>query len=331
MRRFFGRRSVGSLVVSAGPRAIAGGGVSPEVAVLSDDSHGTAAGAQRRAFPALVLGGLAVGCAPILVRLSETGPLSTAFWRLALALAPLLVLSFAARGGVRGGARRPRTLGDHITVAAPGLFLGAELAVWHISLHMTSVANATLLVNMTPIFTTLFGWAALGRRVSRLFGVGLGLATLGVVVLKSGPSSAAGGSLAGDAVALLAAMIYAGYFLLLGHARQSFAATTIMLWSTAAAAFVTLPLALIEPEFAPATLFGWSLLVALAWIVQAGGQGLVTFAIAWLPATFSSLTMLIQPVVATLLAWAILGESITAFQIVGGLIVIAGILTARRG
>lgn len=298
---------------------------------MPDQSHGTATGAQRRAFIALALGGLAVGCAPILVRLSEVGPLSTAFWRLALALAPLLVLSLAAKRSLGGAPRSPRSVADHLAVSAPGLFLGAELAVWHVSLHMTSVANATLLLNMTPIFTALFGWAFLRRSVSPALGAGLALAVVGVVVLKSGPASGAEGALAGDALATLAAMIYAGYFLLLGRARRTFATTTIMLWSTASAALVTLPFALLDPALAPVTLIGWAAVLALAWIAQAGGQGLVTFASAWLPPTVSSLAMLIQPVVAAALAWRFLGESLSALQMAGGLLVIAGIVTARRG
>jgi drug/metabolite transporter (DMT)-like permease len=52
---------------------------------------------------------------------------------------------------------------------------------------------------------------------------------------------------------------------------------------------------------------------------------------AWLPATFSSLTLLIQPVVAAMLAWLFLGEPVTLVQAAGGSIVIAGIVLARRG
>jgi drug/metabolite transporter (DMT)-like permease len=297
---------------------------------LADRSPATPA-APNRALLALVAGALAVGCAPILVRLAEVGPFSAAFWRLSLALPVILILTAAASHGRPAGKRMPRTPGDYLAVAAPGLFLGAELSVWHLSLHMTSVANATLLVNMTPIFTALFSWAVLRRPVARAFGAGLALAVLGVVVLKSGPASPAAGSLAGDGVALLAAMIYAGYFLTLAQARRTYATSTIMVWSTLSGALLTLPLALLEPALAPATLAGWAALLGLAWVVQAGGQGLVTYAIAWLPPTFSSLTMLIQPLVAATLAWALLGEAMTAVQIAGGALVIAGIVVARRG
>ena len=64
--------------------------------------------------------------------------------------------------------------------------------------------------------------------------------------------------------------------------------------------------------------------------MHAGGQGLIAFSLAWLPATFSPLTLLIQPVVAAVLAWMILGERLSGLQLVGGAIVIAGIMLAKR-
>lgn len=285
----------------------------------------------RRALLALAAGGLAVGCAPILVRLSEVGPLSTGFWRLALAIPPLLALHAAAPRTPGGATASPASLRDALIAAAPGAFLAVELSLWHLSLFMTTVANATLLVNMTPIFAALFGWALFRRTVSRTFMLGLALAVAGVVMLTGGGARAGASTLAGDAVALLAAMIYAGYFLSLGAARRSFSAASVMLYSTGAAAVLTLPLALFELQTAPATLAGWATLAALAWIVQAGGQGLVTFAIAWAPATLSSLAMLIQPVVAAALAWGLFGERLTALQIAGGAVVLGGILIAKRG
>ncbi len=285
---------------------------------------------QSFAFPALLLGGVSVGCAPILVRLSESGPAATAFWRVALALAPLALIAAFASSRTSASAT-PRTVAEWLTVSAPGAFLGVELVVWHISLHMTSVANASLLVNLTPIFAALFGWAIFRRPVGRVFAAGAAISVAGVTLLTTGGSAAGGGRLAGDAIALSAAAIYAGYFLTLGYARRRFSTASVMFASAASAAVVTLPLALAEGAFTPDTAAGWAALIALAWIVQACGQGLVTFAIAWLSPTLSSLTMLIQPFVAGALAWALFGESLTAVQIAGGLVVVAGIMVARRG
>jgi drug/metabolite transporter (DMT)-like permease len=286
---------------------------------------------QRRALPALLLGGAAIGCSPIFVRISELGPVATAFWRLALALLPLLFV-FRREQAISHGQRRPHSLREYFDVGAPGLFLAADLAAWHTSLHMTSVANSTLLVNAAPIFVTLFSWLVLGQKIRSGFVVGLAVSIAGVVVLKGGHAALDGGGIRGDSVAVIAAALYAGYILLLGRARRFYSTTTIMLWSTLSAALCTGLLAWIaEPRFLPWTIAGWVTLLSLAWVGQAGGQSLITFALAWLPATMSSLTLLIQPVVAAVLAWLFLKEPLTDLQIAGGLIVIIGIALARRG
>jgi len=265
-----------------------------------------------------VLGGVFLGCSPILVRVSYLGPIATAFWRLMLALIPLVLLfAKASRGGQV--TRLPETAGDHLTAALPGIFLAGDLATWHISLHMTSVTNSTLLANMAPVIVTLVSWLFLRQKISRAFVAGLALSIAGVVVLNRAALSSGGDShVRGDAVALGAACFYAGYFIVLSRARSRFSTAVVMLWSTAAAAFV------------PHVLAGWLILLGLGWLVHAGGQGLVAFSLAWLPPMFSSLTLLIQPVVAAVLAALILGEPLTMAQVAGGSIVIAGIVLAQR-
>ena len=158
------------------------------------------------------------------------------------------------------------------------------------------------------------------------------MSVAGVIVLDGGGFTRSPGShLRGDLVALLAACFYAGYFMMLSRARRLFSTITVMLWSTTAAAILVLPVALLfERAFVPYALAGWLILIALGWLVHAAGQGVITFALAWLPATFSSLTLLIQPVVAAVLARFILDEPLGGRQIAGGSIVIAGILLARR-
>lgn len=281
----------------------------------------------RRALIALLLGGTLIGCSPIFVRLSELDAVATAFWRLLLALLPLALMHW--RGG--NGAARPVSVRDRLTVSLPGVILAAELAFWHISLHLTSVANSTLLVNLAPVFVALYSWLALGRTPRRLFVAALGATILGVAILKGGSFSPGGDTIRGDALAVFAAVLYAAYVLMLERARRRFSASVIMIWSTSAAALCLLPFAwATEPALVPVTLAGWMVLIGLSWLSQAGGQSLITYALAWLPATFSSLTLLLQPVVAAALAWVVLGEALTPLQCLGGIVVLVGIGMARR-
>jgi len=278
---------------------------------------------------ALVLGGAAIGGSPIFVRLSEVGPLATAFWRVALALIPLLIFALARR---EKSAIRPASLADGFMLVLPGLFLATDLVTWHLSIHMTSVANATLLANLAPIFVAVIGWLFLRAQISGLFLLGLATAMVGIVTLKGGLAGLAHGDLRGDGLATVAALFYAGYILVIGRLRSRFDTLQIMIWSTAAAAVCLLPIALLaEGVMLPPSLFGWSMLIGLAFISHAGGQVAITYALAYLPPAFSSLTLLLQPVVAALLAWILLAEAIGPLQAIGGAVVLVGILIARRG
>ena len=280
------------------------------------------------ALISLFSGGVVIGCSPIFVRLSELDAVSTAFWRLALALVPLMLIVSRSKPEAN---QKPKGFHDFWLLALPGIVLGMELAAWHISLHMTSVANSTLLVNMAPIFVTLYFWVFLRQTPRKLFLLALAITIAGVVILKGGPQTLGGGDIKGDAVAIFAAIVYAAYIILLGKVRKRFSTPVIMMWSTTTAAITVLPFAWFsEPTLIPATLAGWAVLFGLSWLSQAAGQSLITFALAWLPLTFSSLTLLMQPVIASLLAWALLGEALTVWQCIGGSIVLVGILAAHR-
>jgi drug/metabolite transporter (DMT)-like permease len=80
----------------------------------------------------------------------------------------------------------------------------------------------------------------------------------------------------------------------------------------------------------PGTASGWIVLLALAWISQAMGQGLIAYALGHLPASFSALAILIEPLTAAILGWVWLGEALGGLQAVGGVVVLAGIAVARR-
>ena len=64
-----------------------------------------------------------------------------------------------------------------------GLFFAGDLSVWHWSLKLTSVANATLLVNFAPVFVTLGGWLIFGQRVRMIFILGMVLALSGMAMI----------------------------------------------------------------------------------------------------------------------------------------------------
>lgn len=121
---------------------------------------------------------------------------------------------------------------------------------------MTSVANATLLVNIAPVFVSLYCWLFLRQTPSRLFVAALSITIAGVVILKSGSSDFGGrGDLKGDIAAIFAAMLYAAYILALAKMRGRFCTSAIMIWSSGAGALSIVPFAsLSEPAQFPITM-----------------------------------------------------------------------------
>jgi len=284
---------------------------------------------RRRAVAvgALLAGALAIATSALFVKVSEAGPVATAFWRVALALPFLwawalieqrgaLVTAFTAHRGL---------------ILAAGFFFAGDLAFWHWSIVLTSVANATLLANLAPIFVTLATWLLFSRRPTTLFALGLVTALAGVAMLLGTDFRIGGLAVLGDLFGVVTAMFYAAYQLAVTRLRSGVATSTIMAWSCTIMAVLLLPVALASGEqILAVTAIGWVKLVALAIIAQVAGQSLIAYAMAHLPATFSSVGLLFQPVMAAVFAWILLGEALGAVGIAGGVIVLIGILVAHR-
>jgi drug/metabolite transporter (DMT)-like permease len=284
----------------------------------------------RLALNALFLGALCIAFAPIFVRLSQVGPDATAFWRLALSL-PALFLWMQLEGRGESSPPRPATRSDRLRLVAAGLFFAGDLGIWHWSIRFTSVANATLLANFAPIFVALGGWLFLRERVSLTFVLGMALALAGTIFLVGQSFSISPQHLRGDALGLITATFYAGYLLSVKELRKTFSTATIMSWSGGVSCAVLLPVSWLSREgLVPGSLQGWMVLLGLALISHVGGQSLITFALARLPAAFSSVALLTQPVMATVFAWLILGEALGPWQALGGALALAGIFIARK-
>jgi drug/metabolite transporter (DMT)-like permease len=289
-----------------------------------------AASMSRVAFLCLLAGGCAIAFAPIFVRLSDTGPVASAFWRCALAVPVLWILAVIP---AQAGTQLERARGTSLAMLLAGLFFACDLGVWHFSILYTSVANSTVLANLAPIFVTLAGWVFWKRGVTHIFLIGMLASIAGMFVLV-GPNFAAGGRpLLGDALGALTAVFYAGYFLTIKVARDAGASTArLMAWSTTITAVVLLPIAILAPQpFLPSNSTGWLVLLGLAMVSQVLGQGLIAYAFAHLPASLSSVSLLIQPVMAALFAWLLFQEAIGPAQWIGGALVLGGIYLARRG
>ena len=286
--------------------------------------------ATQLALLALFSGAMGIAFAPIGVRLSEVGPSATAFWRLTLAL-PALWLWLTLEQRTAHHPQRSLTKSDYARLGLAGLLFAGDLAVWHWSIHFTSVANATLLANFAPLFVVPGGWFLFGQRVSRTFLLAMGGALLGTILVVGTSFSISLQHLWGDTLGLITAMFYASYLLTVKRLRDEFSVATVMTWSGVACSAALLPIAFLSGEkILPVSVSGWVPLLSLALISQVSGQSLIAYALAHLPVAFSSVGLLLQPVMATGLAWLIFGETLRFWQAIGGMLVLVGIVGARE-
>ncbi|KAK0330824.1 hypothetical protein LTR94_031309, partial [Friedmanniomyces endolithicus] len=194
-----------------------------------------------------------------------TGPAAAGFWRFAFAL-PLLALLAGRETG------QDRRLSRWSLLA--GLFFALDLSFWHYGIVMTSVANATVLCNLTPVVVTLFGWLVLKQAPHRLFLVALALAMAGALAMAAGADGRQGTNPAlGDALSLSVALWYSGYFLSVKAARASAGAMQVTFWATLVGAPFMLVVALaLGEDLTPQDLNGWAACAAMG-LMHVFGQG----------------------------------------------------------
>lgn len=283
------------------------------------------------AFVALVIGALAMGASPIFVRLADVGPFASAFWRVALALPALFAWDRyeAARERQRppeGVSRRSWSL----PILLAGIFFAGDLAFWHLAITHTTVANATFFATTAPVWVVIGAFAMRSEPVGRATLVGLFLALVGGSTLLGESVSVEPGRVLGDVFGLITAVFFGAYFLAVRAARRWHGPARITYVSSLVTAGLLLIIALISGErFVPGSAQGAAMLLALALVSHAGGQGLLAFSLGHLPAAFSSLVIFVEAIGAAALGWIALGEALSPIQIAGGGIILIGIWIAR--
>jgi drug/metabolite transporter (DMT)-like permease len=279
----------------------------------------------RPALAALVFGALVIGSTPILVRLADCGPAAAGFWRLTFA-APLLIAINA--GGAERGLGRPTGM-----MALAGLAFALDLGCWHYGIRYTSVANATVLPNLTPVLVTVVGWLFFKERPRAIFLIGLAAAIGGAVLMAEAGEAARPGTSPqlGDALSASTAVWYGLYMIAVGRARSTHSTGRVMLWSSLTGAPLLLVAALLLGErIAPASAGGWAAAAGLG-LAHVLGQGSIAWALGRLPTSRASLVVLVQPVAAAILGFVVLGEALTPWQAAGGAIALVGVTIAQRG
>ena len=283
--------------------------------------------AAGRPYVALAAAVVCISFGSILVRLAAAPPLAVSFYR--VFLASLFLAPFAAPGLRRHWARLPRR--ERLLLAASGVALAVHFATWIASLSYTSVASSVLLVNTTPLFTLGLSRVFLGESVPGVVAGAIAGAMAGATLIAVGDWAAGSDSLLGDALAMAGAVTLSAYHIIGRGLRGAMplGAYLFAVWAAAAGVLALVAATAAVPLTGyPARTVG--VLVALAVVPTLCGHGLVNRALRALPAPTVSLFLLGEPVGATILAYAVFGETPSAWTLAGGAVVLAALAVVVR-
>jgi drug/metabolite transporter (DMT)-like permease len=277
------------------------------------------------AYLALGIGVVCIAWSALFVRWAGVSGPASAFYR-ALVATIVLVPAWLWRGRRRSLAARPAVLG-----VLAGVFFAIDLALFNSAVMNTSAANATLLGNNAPILVGLGSWVVFRKRPAAIFWIGLALALVGsaCIIGSDALTPAAFGS--GDIMAITASVFFAAYLLTIGRVRSEIDTLTLTTLAVAASSAVLLILCLwLRVPLSGYSTHAWLSLIGLGVVSQVGGYLAITYALGHLPATVTSVGLLGQAPLTALLAIPLLGEPLSASQIIGGVLVLAGIYIVNR-
>lgn len=271
---------------------------------------------------ALLAGNAALALGPWWVRLSDSGPVSAGFWRLALALPVFVLLARANRQPILG-LGRPAML----AVLGAGLFFAFDIGSWHIGIEQTRLGNATLFGNSGSILVMAWGLIALRRMPRWREALAFVAAIVGAAILMGRSLEMDARSFVGDLFCLLAGFLYTFYILLLQRTRATIGNWSLLTWSTLAGMPVLLALAMAMGE--PVWPQTWWPVVGLAIGSQVLGQGLLVYSLRHFAPLVIGLALLTQPVVAVIAGWLTFGEVPGLLDFAGMALVAAALVLAR--
>jgi drug/metabolite transporter (DMT)-like permease len=266
-----------------------------------------------------------------LIRLTDVGALTVSFWRLTLSI-PIICVALTVRG--EWSALRQLSRGQWLAAAAAGILLAAHFWTWIASLRLTTVAASVALLSTQPVWVAIFAIVTLGERPSRRQWLGIAVAVGGSVLVAKGDWGRGGDAIIGDALALLAACIVAGYYVIGRGLRRNLGVWpyVAVVNSFAALALLVALLLMGIPVAGPFQTGDWLVFGALAigpMIIGHTGQN---YALAYLPAFAVNLSLLGEPVVATIIAWLLpaIAEPPPVEAVAGGALILTGILLGMR-
>ncbi len=278
-------------------------------------------------FFILIIGAIAIAFSPIFVRFSDVDPIMTAFYRIFISLPFFL---FFSSFNIIEKIKFPQFNNSYVIFLVSGIFFALDLICWHWSIKLTTVSKATFLSNLAPIVVIIFSLIFLKERFSKFFYLAALLSMVGMLMLLGESFQFNKSQFIGDLLGVLTAVWYGSYIVTISQLRKKYNSTSIMFLSGIVTAIILLIVSILfEQSLIPQSLFTITIIFLLGLICQFMGQSFITYSLAYLSASLSSLCLLIQPIAATVLAYFFFQEKLTTIQFFGSALILIGIYIAR--
>ena len=277
-------------------------------------------------FLILAFGAVLIGFAPIFVKLSELSSSAITFYRMLLAIPFLFFLNFKLNRTFKFKVNNKKTF---LFAALASLAFTTDLTLWHYSMNITSVSNATIIVNSSPVFVAILAYIFFKEKLSKSFITSFSITYTGIIGLIYFSNNYASGGIIGDIFCLIAAFFYGIYLLIIAKLGKENSLNIIFYTTLFCCLFSIVPMLIQGGKLIPSDSFEWINLVLLAVLCQFGGQYLITHGIGKISASEGSVGLLMQPITATILAGFLFGEILNIIQIIFIFVALFGIYLAR--
>ncbi|MBB6672713.1 DMT family transporter [Cohnella nanjingensis] len=269
---------------------------------------------------------IAISFSPILVRYSHAPVSVQGMWRMLFTLVVMLPFGRSQLGSVRRIARR-----DWLLLLAAGFFLALHFLLWMASLDYTSIASSTIILSLEPVFVMFGAYFVFKDRTNKWALLGMALALVGAVCVGSGDSGVSADAIRGDVLSLLGTLAVAVNMLIAKRilTRVSSYLYSMIVFAVTGLCFAAYNVALGYPMFGYAGR-EWLVFALLAIVPTVFGHMIFNWLLSYVKAATVSMTVLAEPVGASILGMLIFREMITGFQLIGGAAVILGLILYMR-
>lgn len=273
-------------------------------------------------YLAILVGVVGAAFSSIFTRLAAAPPMVIAFYRLGFTV--LMIAPFA----LSGGRRELRAMGrrDVVLACLSGILLALHFTSWISSLNYTSIASSTVLVTMQPLFVVVGGYLIFKEKIARIGLLGAAMALTGSIIVGIGDFQVGGQALWGDILAFAGAVFIAGY-VLIGRGLRNHLSLVPYIFLVYGASALTLLLGCLctATPLYPYPPLSWLWFFLLALVPTIFGHTLFNWALRYVKAAVVSVSILGEPVGATVLAYFIFHQIPSPMQLIGGAVIITGL------